>query len=202
MLSSHRQVLILFAHPAVHRSRVNRALRAAIPEGITVHDLYETYPEFDVDPRPEQALLEAHDTVVLQHPFYWYSTPAIVKQWIDLVLEHGWAYGEGGDALRGKWFLSALTAGGRESSYRSDGSNRYTVGQLLAPMEQTVRLCRMEWLPPFVVHGTHLLSEDEIRGHAEDYRRLLRALRDDALDLGAVRGLERINHDLATLLGD
>lgn len=29
----------------------------------------------------------------MQHPFYWYSTPALLKEWQDLVLEHGWAYG-------------------------------------------------------------------------------------------------------------
>ena len=173
-----RKILVVLAHPAIHRSRVNRALRDAIPDGVRVHDLYEAYPEFDVDVAREQALLVDHDVVVLQHPFYWYSTPALVKQWFDLVLEHGWAYGRGGVALAGKWMLSAVTAGGRESSYQPDGANRYTVRQLLAPLEQTANLCGMQWLPPFVVHGTHLLDDAGIRRSADDYRRVLTALRD------------------------
>jgi len=198
MASSRRNVLVLFAHPAIHRSRVNRAMRDAVPDGVRIHDLYEAYPEFDVDVEREQALLAAHEVIVFQHPFYWYSTPALVKQWLDLVLEHGWAYGSGGTALADKWMLSALTAGGRESSYRLDGSNRFTIRQLLAPLEQTARLCGMQWLPPFVVHGTHLLDDAGIRRHADDYRRVLTALRDGDLELDAVRDLARINDDVGT----
>ena len=100
-------ILVLFAHPAFERSRVHRRLVDAVAElpGITFHDLYEAYPDFDVDVRREQKLLLEHDLVVLQHPFFWYSTPPLVKQWEDLVLEHGWAYGTGGNALHGKRLL-------------------------------------------------------------------------------------------------
>ena len=92
-------ILILFAHPALEKSRVNRVLIRDIPgiEGVTFHDLYETYPDFDIDVAREQELLLAHDTIVLHHPFFWYSTPAMLKEWQDLVLEHGWAYGSGGN---------------------------------------------------------------------------------------------------------
>ncbi len=91
-------ILILFAHPALEKSRVNRHLVAGVRDlpGVTFHDLYEAYPDFNILVPHEQELLEAHDVVVLQHPFYWYSTPALVKEWEDLVLQHGWAYGTGG----------------------------------------------------------------------------------------------------------
>ena len=180
---------MLFAHPALEKSRVNRRLVAEVRDvaGVTFHDLYEAYPDFDVDVRREQQLLGGHDVVVLQHPFYWYSTPALVKQWEDLVLEHGWAYGTGGRALRGKWWLSALTTGGRESAYRPNGLNRFTIRELLAPLEQTARLCGMEFLPPFVVHGTHRLETDGVEKAAREYRCALEALRDDRVDLQAAR---------------
>jgi glutathione-regulated potassium-efflux system ancillary protein KefG len=196
------RVLILFAHPALEKSRVNRRLAAEVSglAGVSFHDLYEAYPDFDVDVRREQALLAEHEVVVLQHPFFWYSTPALVKQWEDLVLEHGWAYGSGGSALRGKRLLSAITTGGRETAYREDGLNRFTIRQLLAPLEQTAVLCGMEYLPPFVVHGTHRLEEPEIVAAARDYRRVVEALRDDRLDLEAARGHERLNVDLDALL--
>jgi glutathione-regulated potassium-efflux system ancillary protein KefG len=95
--------------------------------GVTVNDLYESYPELDIDVDREQRLLLEHDVVIFQHPFYWYSTPAILKEWQDLVLEHGWAYGHGGSALRGKWMMSALTAGGSEEAYRGAGPQGFTV---------------------------------------------------------------------------
>jgi glutathione-regulated potassium-efflux system ancillary protein KefG len=130
----------------------------------------------DVDVRREQELLSAHDVVVFQFPFYWYSTPPILKQWQDLVLEHGWAYGSKGTALRGKSLLCALSAGGRAEAYRSEGHNRFTVRQLLAPLEQTARLCGMEFLEPWVVYGTHRLTEAEIGDAAVRYRALLEGL--------------------------
>ena len=197
-------ILILFAHPALEKSRINRRLAEAVwgLEGTTFHDLYEAYPEFDVDIRREQRLLEEHDIVVLQHPFFWYSSPPLVKQWQDLVLEHGWAYGSQGTALAGKRVLSVVTTGGREDAYRPDGHNRFTMRQLLAPLEQTFVLCGMEYLPPFVVHGAHGMTADEIRGHARDYRRTLEALRDGTLDLEAARRAPRLNLHLDELIRD
>ena len=180
-----RRVLVLLAHPAYEKSRINRRLWHAVREldGVTCHDLYEAYPEFDIDVPHEQALLTAADVVVLQHPFFWYSTPALVKQWEDLVLEHGWAYGSRGTALQGKGFLSVITTGGRLDAYHSKGHNRFTVRELLAPIEQTVTLCGMRYLPPFVAFGAHGMTDDAITRHAKDYRRVVAALRDGTLDL-------------------
>lgn len=196
------RVLILFAHPVLEKSRVNRPLAAAVRSlaGITFHDLYEAYPDFDVDVGREQKLLTGHDAVVFQHPFYWYSTPALVKQWEDLVLEHGWAYGTGGIALHGKIWLTAITTGGGEAAYRPDGRNRVTIPQLLAPLEQTARLCGMRFLPPFVVHGTHRLDAAAIDRAAVEYRRTIEALRDDRLDLAAAEGQSRLNANLDAVI--
>lgn len=169
--------------------------------GVTFHDLYEAYPEFDVDVEHEQRLLEAHDLIVLHHPLFWYSTPALLKQWQDLVLQHGWAYGTGGTALVDKRILSVVTTGGRESAYRHDGRNCFTMRELLAPIEQTFCLCGSDYLPPFIAHGTLGMAEDEIRAHARDYRRVLVNLRDGTLDVEAARRLPRINFAVDELLG-
>lgn len=197
-----RRVLILFAHPALHRSRVNRALVRAVRavDGVTFHDLYELYPDFDVDAAREQELLARHDLLVLQHPLYWYSTPALLKQWIDVVLQHGWAYGARGTALRGKQVLSVVTAGGGEQAYSRDGVNRHTMIELLAPLAQTARLCGMEYLPPYVLHGTHALGDDAIEERADEYRRVVEALRDGRADLDAARTRKYFNHDLGAVL--
>ena len=198
-----KRILILFAHPALEKSRINRRLAAAaasLPD-VTVHDLYEAYPDFDIDVRREQKLLTEHDVVVLQHPFFWYSVPPLLKQWIDLVLEHGWAYGSKGKALVGKQVLSAISTGGREAAYERDGHNRYTMRELLVPIEQTFVLCGLDFLPPFVVYGAHGMTPEEIDRHAQDYRRLLEALRDEVIDPGVVGELPVLNTDLETLLG-
>jgi glutathione-regulated potassium-efflux system ancillary protein KefG len=195
-------VLILFAHPALEKSRVNRVLIRDVREfrGVTFHDLYEVYPDFDIDVRREQLLLLDHAIIVFQHPLFWYSTPAILKEWQDLVLEHGWAYGREGTALRGKMFLNAITTGGRETAYQREGYNRFTIQELLAPLEQTARLCGMDVLPPFVVHGTHGMTEEEIHRHANDWRRTIEALRDERLDVEAARSHTRLNANLDAVL--
>lgn len=196
------RVLVLFAHPALQKSRINRRLvrEPQTLDGVTFRDLYEAYPRFDIDVTEEQRLLLAHDVVVFQHPFYWYSTPAILKEWQDLVLEHGWAYGSEGDALRGKLCLDVITTGGREEAYREGGANRYSIQQFLAPLAQTAALCGMRFLPPFVVHGTHAMSRDAVEVHAHDYRRVLRGLRDRTLDPDAAGTLARLNEDLDRIL--
>jgi len=196
------KVLILFAHPALEKSRVNSILLDAVTglDGVTVNDLYDTYPEFDVNVKREQALLLEHDIIVFQHPFYWYSTPALIKQWEDLVLEHGWAYGSEGNALRGKVALSAISAGGSEEAYQTDGYNRFTIKQLLAPIAQTAFLCGMRYLPPFAVHATHSLTSDQILAHANDYRRLVEALRDGKVDYEKASELPSLNSDLDTVI--
>ena len=197
-----RMVLVLFAHPALEKSRVNRELIRGLDEmdGVTFHDLYEEYPEFNVDTTREQALLVAHEVILFQHPFYWYSVPALLKEWQDLVLEHGWAYGHEGTALRGKQFLSVITTGGKEEAYCPGGFNRFTCRDLLAPLEQTAHLCGMEFLPPFIVHGTHGMSRSEMRQHARDYHRLLAALRDGHVDTVAANRQIRMNKDLDAVI--
>lgn len=192
------RILVLFAHPALEKSRVHRRLIRKLPDlpGITFHDLYEAYPTFDVDVAREQELLTAHDLIVLQHPFFWYSTPALLKQWEDLVLEHGWAYGSQGMALSGKRMLNLISAGGSQAAYQRDGYNRLTIRELLAPIEQTARLCKMEYLPPYVIFGTHRMEESDIEQAALRYRQLLVWLHDDAIDLAAVAPFSTFNEAL------
>jgi len=173
-----QKILLLFAHPRFERSRAQAALLEAAQRlpGVTVRDLYEIYPEFDVDVAAEQALLLEHDLIIWQHPLYWYSCPPLLKQWIDVVLTHGWAYGKNGTALEGKRIFSVVSTGGPQSSYQAEGWHRHTLREFLLPFEQTARVCRMEWLPPFVVHNTHQITASALHTAAGQYGKLLQYL--------------------------
>jgi glutathione-regulated potassium-efflux system ancillary protein KefG len=190
------RVLVVFAHPALEHSRVNRVLAdpaAGVP-GVTFRDLYERYPDFQIDVAHEQQSLVEHDVVVFQHPFYWYNVPALLKEWFDLVLEYGFAYGHNGEALAGKVWLHAVTTGGREQAYTHGGKNRYTMRELMAGFDQSAHLCGMRYLPPFVVHGAlRLTTEEDVAPDARRYRALLEALRDRTLDLDVASRAERLN---------
>lgn len=169
------RVLLLFAHPAFEKSRVHRALlRAArTVNGVTIHDLYEQYPDGDIDIAREQALLLEHEVIVLQHPFYWYSVPPLLKQWFDLVLEHGWAYGSRGTQLHGKRLQVAMTAGGGAAAYAPEGFNGHTFREFLLPVEATARLCGLHFEEPWIIPGTHAMTPEGIADAAERYRLLL-----------------------------
>lgn len=184
-------ILIIHAHPYPSRSRATHALLQAaltLPE-VTVHSLYERYPDFDIDIAAEQAALaEAHLTVWL-HPFYWYSAPGLMKHYFDKVLALGWAYGgnsggnsgnsnsgnsnsndRDGRALHGKHCLWVPSTGGDHDAYRASGIHEHAFADFVKPIEMTARFCGMFWQPPFVVHGAHVISDDELGAKADAFK--------------------------------
>jgi glutathione-regulated potassium-efflux system ancillary protein KefG len=178
-------VLLVLAHPALERSRANRALAKAAKglSGVTYRDLYETYPDFAIDIEAEQASLLAHDVIALQFPLYWYSTPALLKEWLDLVWLHGFAYGEDGAALVGKRLFVACTTGASAKAYHAQGYNRFTMDEFLRPLEQTAHLCGMVWETPFVVHGAAVKDDAALKAEAERYKARIASLLPSKLEV-------------------
>ena len=172
-------ILVLAAHPRLETSTVNRALlkaaRGVGAQHVEVCDLYALYPDYLIDVEAEQARLARARLVVWQHPIHWYGMPPLMKLWLDDVLTFGWAYGPGGDALKGKDVWLAATTGGPEDSYRPDRYNRYFFDAFLPPYEQTAVLCGMRFLPPLVLHGAHRADADAIERHEQLYASRLRS---------------------------
>lgn len=189
------RLLVLFAHPRLEKSRANRTLLQRLPQHrhITFHDLYEHYPDFNIDVRREQALIAAHDMLVLHHPFFWYSVPPLLKQYIDLVYSFGWAYGPGGTALKDKYCFHVLTSGGNEQAYTAEGFHGHTLHDFLLPLKRTATLCGMRWLPPFAVQGTHRMGDAALELAAERLSRLLTGLAEGGTDPASLAALDRLN---------
>lgn len=194
-------ILVLFAHPRLEQSRAQAALLRHLPQDprVTLRDLYELYPDFQIDIEAEQELLLDHDVIIWQHPLYWYSAPPLLKQWIDLVLAYRWAYGPGGDALRGKRIFQAFSSGGGRDRYQASGRNRYTVAEFLRPFEQTARLCQMDYLPPFALQGTHRFDTYTCDAFGAEYGELLRLILQDQVDYDRWRQHEFANDYLQEL---
>lgn len=164
--------LLIHAHPYPNRSRANRALLAGVRSlpGLEVRSLYDLYPDFDIDVEAEQAALSRAKLVLWQHPMYWYSVPGLFKHWFDQVLSRGWAYGDGGNVLHGKYCLWVTTTGGNEQAFSVDGMHSHPLAEFSPVVEQTARFCGMKWLEPFVLHGAHLISDAELHGKVASYR--------------------------------
>jgi glutathione-regulated potassium-efflux system ancillary protein KefG len=190
-----KKILVIFAHPAINKSRIHRHLTDSVKNlsGITINNLYEKYPDFYMDIIQEQQLLIEHDIIVWQHPFYWYSAPAILKEWFDLVLQHGFAYGEKGRSLEGKQVLSVISTGGNKEIYSKEGRNHYTINEFLIPFRQSANLCRMEYLPPYVIFGSHTISAADIEIHTAKYKKMLTSLRDNQWDSLKLQSVEYMN---------
>jgi len=198
-----KKILIILAHPKFESSKMNKTLIEAVEglENVTINNLYENYPDFLIDVRKEQSLCEEHDVIIVQHPFYWYSTPSIIKEWFDLVLEHDWAYGKQARALHGKIFMQSLTAGGDESSYSREGKNYFTINELTSPYAAIANLCGMSWIPPFTVLGNHRgLPKKERVKYGEMYRKVVIALREDNIDYTKVKECEYCNSDVDSII--
>jgi glutathione-regulated potassium-efflux system ancillary protein KefG len=189
------RILVLFAHPAFHKSKVNKFLVEGLDniEGVTFHDLYQEYPELEIDVKREQELLTDHEVIIMQFPLFWYSTPAILKEWQDLVLEHGWAFGTKGNALKDKLFICSISAGGPRKAYRIGDFHNHTINQLLSPLRQTAVLCKMKPLPPFVVHGSHAMEPDEARKYKYDLLKLINELINNSFNEDKALNFEYLN---------
>lgn len=193
--NNSKRILVLFAHPVPQQSEVNIFLFEDAQQlpNVTTVDIYAEYPDFNIDVVKEQQRLVNHDVIVFQYPLYWYSTPSILKEYQDLVLEYGFAYGKGGTALREKLFFCAISAGGKEEAYQTDGFNHFTIRQLLQPLEQMASITNMTYLAPFALFGSRSASrEDRISTHREKWKMLLNALVTDHIDIARAQRIENL----------
>ena len=191
-------LIVYYAHPGHKHSHVNKhmARAAASIGGITFVDLYADYPRFDINIDVEQRRLLDHDVILFQFPVFWYSTPSILKEWQDLVLEHGFAYGNNGDKLSGKHMLLAVSGAGPADAYTDEGYQHYPMRTFLTPLEQTARLCSMRFTAPYVLYGALQAPEaGQVEPHVNGYRQLLEAIRDDRYDFDAAEKMDVTGFD-------
>lgn len=195
LANKDKRILVLFAHPVPQQSEVNIFLfnDAKNLSNVTAIDLYAHYPDFNIDVIKEQQSLVSHDVIIFQFPLYWYSTPSILKEYQDLVLEYGFAYGKGGSALKDKQFFCAISAGGKEEAYQSDGFNHFTIRQLLQPLEQMASITTMTYLAPFALFGSRSASQEQrIEKHRSKWRALLNALATGQIDIERAKSIENL----------
>lgn len=192
------RVLWCIFHPNLLQSRGNKIIYETVKDmpGVTFRLMDTIYPDGAIDVKKEQELLRAHDLMVFQHPFYWYSSPALFKEWQDKVLEYGFAYPpKEGKALHGKRWLSVLTTGGPQWAYASGGFNNFTMSELLRPFQQSAYLCGMRWISPRVIHGVlpgdyeglKATTDEQIRDFAKGLRSFL-----ESYDLDERHSLEPV----------
>jgi len=172
-----KKTLVILAHPNLAESRLNQALLTAIQSdpSITIHDLYATYASIhEIDVAKEQALLLAHDRIVFQFPLFWFSTPGLLKDWQDKVLEYGFAFGSEGNKLAGKEFKVAVTVGSPEYAYQTGSYIQASMSEILKPLQAMAIFTQMIFTQPFAVHRSLKISDEELSEKAKAYHALLK----------------------------
>ena len=179
--------LLIVVHPNYEKSVVNRMIVEALAQAkypnLTIKNLYTLYPDRKINIAQEQKDLLAADRIIFQFPLYWYSSPSLLKDWLDAVLTPGFAYAYGdekGFQLKGKHLLISTTAAGFAEKYTALGANRFTIPEFLRPFDATAHFCKMHFETPLVSHGIfpHLSAQEVaplLAEHLEKLKKIITA---------------------------
>lgn len=148
-----RKLLVVSGHPDLENSVANKEILRILKEKLPNAEfdvLSELYPDFKIDVAREQEKLRAADVVVLEFPLFWYSSPALLHQWVEQVFVRGFSHGREGDKLKGKTLVLSFTAGAPTEYYTKEVSG-YDLEAFLPPFKCCAALCGMNW-------GGHVFS--------------------------------------------
>jgi putative NADPH-quinone reductase len=166
--------LFVVIHPNLKGSTVNKRWVEELnkhKDRYIVHDLYNMYPDGKIDVLKEQALIEAHDKIIFQFPYYWFNCPPLFKTWLDDVLTYGWAYGSNsGYKMQGKKIALAISVGVDEEEYKPGANYKYTLEQLTAPFELSFEYVKADYRSPFAFYGIEFhATAERIEQSAKEY---------------------------------
>lgn len=133
------------------------------------------------DIRGEVEKVLAADLVAFTFPIFWYSTPAILKGWIDRVFLSGAFYGGrriyGSGGLSGKRAFVAMSLGGRDHMFGRDAIHgELTLGMMKHFFQGTLGYVGFDVHEPFVAYHVPYVDEASRKD-------MLRDLRDAVLNL-------------------
>ena len=178
------KILVVLAHPNIESSLGNRTIvekfKSLHPEA-EIDELYKLYPDFRIDVKREQQKLLKADYIILQFPMYWYNAPALLRQWFESVLEHGFAYGSTGKALQGKKLILSITTGSPFDAYRVGGVQNFSIEDLTKGFHQLANLCSMKW-EGFIVTGNLVFL---LKDKPDEMKKMMERLERHAQELSA-----------------
>lgn len=169
----NKNTLLLISHPNFSKSKINKALVdiARKKTHVIIRHLDEIQKNNTYPMEEEIALLKSASSIIWQFPIYWYSAPASLRNWQDQILSPI-VYGPD-NFLKGKKLRVVCSAGASEDTFSPTGLNRFTIEQMLCPMQMTANASLMIWQKPFVTYGASSISEEQMKKIEEEYSSLL-----------------------------
>ena len=196
------KTLVILSHPDVEDSGSQQFLLSSFPtqENVTIHALERTYPDGQINVKHEQELLRTHQRIVFQFPFYWYSTPPMLKKWQDEVLTDTFAFGGlyTPPQLKGKDFFLVMVIGSKKEEYQAGGREGFSLSALTTPFQALAYKTEMIYKKPLFIHQFPYLSEEEKMRLLIEYQQLLTMEKPASLssrEEWVVERLEKTNHE-------
>ncbi|MDE7388071.1 MAG: NAD(P)H-dependent oxidoreductase [Muribaculaceae bacterium] len=150
------KILVIAGHPDYKQSVANRAIldefHRLVPEAEIVY-LGAEYPDCRIDVDREQRRLREADTIVFEFPFWWYGAPSLMHSYMEAVLTYGFAYGNGGTALKGKRLIISFTTGAPAEAYSTEGYQKHPIGVFTAQFSVLAGLCNLTYGPEVISFG-------------------------------------------------
>lgn len=137
-----RKTLMILAHPKIEGSIGNKIISSSVAKekNTEIRHLDKLYPDFKIDIKAEQEALLNADTIIFQYPLFWYSTPAILKEWIDQVIQYGFAFGKDSYNLEGKKMIVSFTIGSPVKDYPNE-----VIQKITFPFQGLASYCKMNY---------------------------------------------------------
>ncbi|MGY3723933.1 Putative NADPH-quinone reductase (modulator of drug activity B) [Granulicatella balaenopterae] len=167
------KTLVVISHPTLAESSLQQFLVSAVEakDSVCVRHLESVLkdsPTGHFDRTSERQAVKRADRIILQFPMYWYSSPAVMKQWMDEVLDIKWA-----KQIGSKEVGIVTNMGIKERSYQAGGREQFTLSELLRPFQATVNALGWQYLHAFPIYQFIYLTEKEKQLLLVDYQRYL-----------------------------
>jgi putative NADPH-quinone reductase len=72
--------------------------------------------------------------------------------------------------------LWVTTTGGDEHAFSAEGRHHHDFEVFVPVMEETARYCGLAWQDPFMLHGAHLVSDEQLLAAGVGLRARIEAL--------------------------
>lgn len=150
------------------------SIKRELPE-VDLHLLHTARKQKEFDIKAEQKLIDSHDTIVFQFPVYWFSCPALLKQWMDEVLTPDWAY-MANYAFEGKRVAFAASAGSSAADYSANGSVGMELEDVLRSMRLSVGYLKAKYCGLHSCFSAVGIGKDALKQNAMEYVRFIESL--------------------------
>lgn len=170
------KTLIIVAHPEVDNSPTQQFLQASLPkltnadDQVIWHDLTAVLAASNWQRDAELTLLKQAQRIIWQFPLYWYSAPAILKQWQEAVFTGEVSQYE---FLAGKELGLVVSLGEKLANYQAGAREQFTISEILRPDQAFAQKLGWHYLTPLIIEQFGYLTEGAKQKLLVDYQQYL-----------------------------